>query len=477
MNERGYSIRNTLVIGLLTIFTVIVLLSGWTSYRDARIEANELFDAKLAHSARLLKALISENLIREELPEADRVVELWSPDGVMRGEDEQLITIDGHAYETKLSFQVWRDATHLLLRSANAPVSGMAPLTAGFQTLRIDGRRWRCFTITTDDGHAYQTCEDRAIRAELARDIAIGVAIPALVALPITGLLVWIFVGFGCRMLSRVAQQVQARSPEHLQPVDMRAVPREIAALVQSINALLQRLHLAMDREKRFTADAAHELRTPLAGIKLHAQNLSAARNEDERAASTRGLLTGIERSERLVSQMLELARMDDELPLTRKQRLDLRHVAMREIAQLSQAQPAQALRLSLDAAPGIEILGDEFLLGLLLRNLLDNALRYSAGPVEIRLEQHGSAASLQVQDHGPGIAASARGRVFERFHREMGTQSSGSGLGLSIVQRIAQLHGAAVELSDTAGGGLTVAVRGLGVQPTQRGGHDMQGA
>jgi two-component system sensor histidine kinase QseC len=289
-----------------------------------------------------------------------------------------------------------------------------------------------------------------------------GVVTPALVALPLTGLLIWLFVSMGCRSLQRVATQVRARTPEHLDPVDLSSVPREIAAMVESINLLMERLRRAMDREKRFTADAAHELRTPLAGIKLHTQNLAAARNETERQASTDGLLKGIERSERLVSQMLELARMDDTLPATRRQQLSLPQLAQREIAKLSEAQPAYAARLSLSADIMLSLSGDEFLLGLLLRNLLENALRYSGGAVEVHIYAPNGVVQLEVIDHGAGIAADARQRVFGRFHREMGHAESGSGLGLSIVQRIAELHGASVALDQTPGGGLTVRVSGL---------------
>lgn len=462
--KRGYSIRTTLVLGLVATFSLLVLASGWISYKEARIESNELFDAKLAHSARLLRALSAHGYTQLDSGAQARVpqvVDLWRSATPMQGRGDALITAAGHAYETKLAFQVWSPQGDLLVRSNNAPESPISPLAQGFQTVHYQGSRWRCFTLESPAERWYQTCEDRSIRGELAREIALGVAIPALVAIPLAGLLVWWFVGWACRGLQRVEHEVSLRTPQRLQPLDEQAVPREIAALVTAINSLMAQVHGAIAREQRFTSEAAHEMRTPLAAVKLHAQNLLRAPSTPEAQHSCAHLQAAVERTERLVTQMLELARADPLQAGQFTQRLDLAVCVQRHLVWFLEAHPDAAARVQFEneTVSNAWVQADDTLVGVLLRNLLENALRYSEGMVQVQLRKDAEAVVLSVIDQGPGIPEALRERVFERFFRPSGQAAPGSGLGLTIVKQIALLHDATLRLLHPISGGLQVEV------------------
>jgi len=454
------SIRNRLLGSLLGGTTVVLLVAAFFSYRAGLQEAGEMFDAKLAHSARVLTSLVDEPLSDlAEHPGNPIEVKVWH--GNASGVGEALAFATGHAYETKLAFQVRDAAGRILLRSDSGPRTGIAPLVPGYGDAVFDGERWRTFTLKTPTGRWYQSAEQSAIRNELAEDIAFGTMTPLLIALPILALLVWLVVSWVTRTIQDVSDAVALKDPGRLDPIVLAKVPAEVHGIVQSINGLLRRLQEALLRERRFTADVAHELRTPLAALKVHAFNLRQAPTPEERAQSQGYLDDSIKRMERLVGQMLMLSRLESRERKPQMERIDLSIVANRYCRDYSALASAEGKTLSMSAS-SVSILGEELAIDALVRNLLDNALRYSSTPgaLALRVFRDADSAVLVVEDSGPGITEAARQRVFERFYRELGTGVEGSGLGLSIVAEAVSLHGARMVMDDSPElGGLRVTV------------------
>lgn len=297
------------------------------------------------------------------------------------------------------------------------------------------------------DAHVVQIAERLELREELAQSVASHLLHPLAVALPILALLIWLSVHAGLLPLDALARQVQSRAPDNLAPLAQEDVPREVYPLVQSLNTLFARVHASLEQERRFTADAAHELRTPLAGVKTQAQVALAA---DSPAAQRRALLQvvrGVDRTTHLVEQLLVLARLDPQACLPTAAPVNLSELAAACIAEQAQCAAAKNVDLALAAPDGMVVWGDPTLLSVLLRNLLDNAIRYAppAGEVEVSITRAPEYVVLRVCDNGPGIPENERSRVFDRFYRVLGSGEEGSGLGLSIVQRIADLHHASV--------------------------------
>jgi two-component system sensor histidine kinase QseC len=233
--------------------------------------------------------------------------------------------------------------------------------------------------------------------------------------------------------------------------------------LVENLNRLFERVAELIANERRFTADASHELRTPLAALKIQAQVARAAVNDAERVHALENVIAGCDRATRLVQQLLTLARLDPDEPGTKAETCDLQALARAAVAELAPYALSRKIEIDLAEGAAVETTGHPGLIAILLRNLIDNAIRYSAadGSVHVRAARDNKAAALTITDQGPGLPADERNKVGQRFYRILGTEESGSGLGLSIVKRIAELHGARVSLDDgERGKGLSVTVR-----------------
>lgn len=446
-----------MVIALVTVIGVIGAVVALLGYDAGRIEAGELFDAKLAHSARVLQGLAEDALAHGALREADALV-IGVYEGGGEGIGEALATPAGHAYETKLTFQAWRPDGTLLLRSSNAPAQPLAPRRDGFARVVRDGSHWRTFTLGSADGHWYQVGERDDIRDELAGAIAMDVTLPLLLGLPILAVLAWLIVDSGCRPLRAISAEVSAQAATRLQPIAPERVPTELSGLIAAINGLFARVGEVLSRERRFTADAAHELRTPVAVLRVQLENLEAAGGAPERDRALFALRAGVDRLQHLIEQLLQLARLDPDAGLPTQQRFELAGCVANVVEDLQQALGRADLALECVLPPTAgAVRGDPVLVAVLVRNLVDNALRYTpaGGTVRIAVTDGPGGAVLTVEDSGPGIPAHALERVRERFHRELGSGADGSGLGLSIAQRIAELHGATLDLqrSEALGG------------------------
>lgn len=455
MTPRAYSIRRMLLVSLLGIVSVLMALAAGFSYHAGLQEAGEMFDARLVQSARVLSSLMDEPLGDvADHPGEPIVLRGWH--GQAQGVGEALAFDTGHAYETKLAFQVWKDDRRLLLRSDSAPSVPFAPLRAGYADAVVAGERWRVFTLHSPQGRWFQSAERADIREELAGDIALGTLLPLLLALPLMALLTWLAVRWATRSLVRLSDQIGERDPENMQPLAPLNLPQEVQGLVGALNALLRRLEEALARERRFIADAAHELRTPISALKVHAGNVRMARGETEREDSQRHLDASVERIERLVSQLLSLSRAEHGHSSARMQVLDLDALVAMELDDIAPLTRARQQTVA-TAFGECRVCGDELGLSLLVRSLVENAARYApeGGCLVVSTQDTIGGVLLCVADSGPGIPPAARERVFLRFHRELGSGVEGSGLGLAIADEVVRAHRGRIELatSHTLGG------------------------
>ncbi|WP_334134919.1 sensor histidine kinase N-terminal domain-containing protein [Tepidimonas sp.] len=324
-----------------------------------------------------------------------------------------------------------------------------------------------------------QVAETRGKRSKLATEIIKGVMVPQFIILPLAVLLVWLALAHGIRPLSELERRIRARRPDDLSPIDEEQVPQEVVPLVASINDLLQRLRGLLAQQKRFLADAAHQLKTPLAGLRLQAemaQKLLSADAGEDIERSLRQLATSSARAAHTVNQLLALARAEMTGQSLPRELLDLGALAREVVQDLVPLALDKGIDLGFEAQPdpwpaglpAVRLRGHATLLAELVRNLADNALRYTParGVVTVRVltDPFSGVQVLQVEDSGPGIPAPERERVLAPFYRSLGTQVDGSGLGLAIVLEIAQQHGATLTLEDAQPHAATGQPRGLRV-------------
>lgn len=452
------SIFALLLAGTSAALLAVLGAAAWLSFAGSEEEAQELFDARLATSARVLEALVARQAERATVA-APIVIALPVP---LESADHDRPGPLGHYYETKIAFQV-RDADgRLIARSASAPEAPFAPLAAGFATRALGGEDWRVFTLRANETWV-QVAEKDDVRGELAEKLAFAAAAPLLAGIVLLLVVLGLLIRYGLAPLSALARQVAARTPGSGAPFELARTPAEIAPLIDALNGLLGRVRDALERERRFTADAAHELRTPLAALKVHAQNAARATSAAEREASLARMLQGLERTVALAEQMLAYSRAAAPGDAARHERVDLRALA-REAAEAVQAR-AQERRCTLELALQADaaVTGERQKLLSLVTNLLDNAVRYGpeGGRVRLELRREGGATVLAVSDEGAGVPAALRERVFESYYRMPGASGPGSGLGLAIAREVAEAHGARIGIEDgPEGRGTRVVVR-----------------
>lgn len=445
-----HSIRGRLFV-MLTLVTVLVWCAMAAQfYWQARSEMTRVLDGRLVDVAHVAAALVV-NRVRTEPGAITSTI--TSKGRVLT----RLGGVLAHRYGGSMSVQVWRADGMLLLRSADAPRERLAVGT-GLSVTHVDQRAWRVYSLPRPAYRVVvQVAAPEAVRGALTRDFALRLVAPLLMLLPVLAGLIWWSVSGGLQPLARLSRAVLARSGDYLSPIEMRPIPREVRPVVAALNRLFERVQSAMDRERRFTADAAHELRTPLAGLKAQVESALDATDPEERSEALRRLRTGVDRTSRLVDQLLTLARLDDAGDDGRREQVMLDHLCREVIADLAPGAVERDVDIALEPAETPAIVeGDPVLIEVLIRNLLDNAVRYAddGGQVQVRLMTTGTGVELQVLDNGPGIAQADQAQLFKRFRRGTNIRAPGSGLGLSIVSRVAERHGATVVLEPREGGG-----------------------
>lgn len=445
MMARPYSLQARLLALVLALVAAVWLAAAAVTWFDARHELDELLDGHLAQAAALLVAQQARGV---------------DDDGDV---DAPVL----HRYAPKVMFQVYHEG-RLALRSANAPLSPMLPPAAlpagGFTSVTLDGAQWRVFSaIGAERDIRVVVGEQAASRLSIMWAVLRGALWPMLAALPLLALALWWAVARGMAPLHRLGRSIAQRAPEATTPLGIEGISLEMAPMVDALNRLFERIAALLESERRFTADAAHEMRTPIAAIRAQAQVARGATDDVQRLHALDATIAGCDRASRVVEQLLTLARLEggavpDMAPT------DLSALAQQLMSDMAARAMGQGQVLELDAEPGCMVAGNATLLSLMLRNLLDNAVRYGPPGCRIRLtlRQREGKTELLLEDSGPGLDEDQLRRLGERFFRAGSSDASGSGLGWSIVRRIAAVHGLKVEAGRSAQlGGLLVRLHG----------------
>ena len=450
-----HSLRGRLLWYLLAAITIAALAQASIAYRTALHDADQIFDYHMQQMALSLRSgtplsnTEAQQRIAAQAAEGgaqaaggeggnssdDMVVQMWSPDGV----------------------QVFHSVSR-----AKLPQRAVL----GFSNVKSNGTTYRVFSIQTAN-QTVQVAQDLAVRRNMAGNLALRTLGPIAVMMPILMLVVWWVVSGSLEPVARVRSQVASRQADDLSPVSDNGLPDEVRPLVQELNLLFGRVKTAFDAQQTFVADAAHELRTPLAALRLQAQSLDRAESLEARKLAVSRLTAGIDRATRLVEQLLVLARQEATAAGGAATRpVDMSELARRTVADLAGVAAAKGVDVGVQQADAAQVEGQPDALQILLRNLVDNAIKYTpsggTADISVRTEMVDGAAqvTVTVEDSGPGIPAEERERVFDRFYRVAGSEAAGSGLGLAIIKAIAERHGASLALSQSARlGGLAATV------------------
>jgi two-component system sensor histidine kinase QseC len=434
------SIRIRLFAILIATTGAVWLFAAAWIYASTQAEVERVLDARLMEAARMVSSLITDHQIDPSAAANAATADTPPPP----------FKEAGGGYSRQLSCQIWSLQGSLVSRSESAPATSLASHTDGFEETEIEGERWRVYAVVNPTlGVRVLVGDSLEIRDRLIGDVIKGLLLPGIVILPVLAALIWLSVGRGLAPLTRIAEGLAGRSASELHPVDAGSVPREVRPVIRALNSLFGRVAEARDRERSFTAYAAHELKTPLAGLKTQAQ--VALRTDEpsvQRDALSR-ISTSVDRTNRMVRQLIDLAAVDASQDVTSDEEVDIA-VLVGEVAwelenQLAANDVHVAMELSDQAQPPTVIRGDRILVRLVLRNLLENAIQHSpkAGEVRCRVLARTNEVCVEILDQGPGIKQEDEKRVTERFFRGSKAHGHGSGLGLSIVQMaLARLGG-----------------------------------
>ncbi len=445
------SIRLFLTLTIISIITLVNFLSSVRGYRQSMEEAEILFNEQLLEYALLISATL--------------------PAGNSSGEK----TVPPHfnfnpqmdnspEFQSTLVIQVIDGEGNLTFNFNTEAIAAVATLEPGYRDVNFDGYRWHTLTYRdTVNQRWIITAQRYDIRYTLAEQVVLQSVLPIVLSIPLAGFIVWLLIGMGLKPVTRLARELQRKEATDLSPVSLEASPRELAPLQKSTNELLARLKASFEREKRFAADAAHELRTPISVLKVQVHNL--LEESQNPPASVQQLKVGIDRMGHLVEQILDLNKTSPDLYMAQFEKLDLYDLC-REVVSDSYEQfmnKNQTLELLGDRAL---IQGDRFAVSTLLKNLLSNASKYTQadGRISVKVSSETDGVLLKVSDNGPGIPEQEQERALERFYRSgqdrHASDQPGCGLGLAIVKHIVDLHRASMTLSSPdSGPGLCVTV------------------
>ena len=464
------SLKGTLRWLIIIVIAVVLIPLALIGYRRTLQEVNELADGRLAQAARTVDTLLDIGRNNTAQPDhqgrrLDSATSSTSPAIVaVMGKH---CDVEGDSCEPEVGFQVVDASGHLRMQTANL-VDLPPPLlrSKGFQDIRVGDKQWRTYAMTSSaGGELIRVAERHDSRAEITQVLRIDHGLSLLFALPLLAVLVGWALQRGLRPLDALAKTLTTRSPGSRSPIQLEPAPTELQPVLVALNQLLHRSEDTLERERRFSADMAHELRTPLSGIAIHLQNAEMANDALDSAESIAKARLGVADMARRIDQLLALAKIEAGAASEETEAWDLALIATEVIeglAPLIHKQDAElSLRCDVDAHR-FTVRGYEAALSAMMRNLIENALRHipPGGVVEVALTGDTTHVYLDITDNGPGIPEHRREAVFARFHREPGARSDGLGLGLSIVQRAADLHGASIALLDTPSGqGLRVRV------------------
>ncbi|MEF2492391.1 sensor histidine kinase [Vibrio mimicus] len=441
-----------------------MLISLYFSYTNAKHEVAEVYDARLGQSAKLL--LMATSVSGKALAAQDqrKHFDQWM-ENIQRlsKANDDVATLFGHPYEQYFLFQFYRDGKLLFSSDAHLPPLSSDKEAMGFFDINLNGERWRYFQLSQPEGYNDEyvlVAEKQSIRDEAVNEIASSTALPQLILIFCLIVVLIVLIERSFQPIQSLQSAIAIRSVHKLDRIYVEEPTVELSPLVETLNQLLSELEQAWEREKRFTRMAAHELKTPLTVLRLNAENALRSTNPEQLKHDLDRILKGIERTDRLIHQLLMLAKVESTQTLA-KQPVDLAHVIKQVIADLAPIAFKQDQQLSF-SGESPRLWGDELLLGILFKNLLDNAIRYSghASQIEVQLSYHDDEIEVQVSDTGVPIDNLTREKMFENFYRANSQKGDGAGLGMSICRDIAALHGGQVMLLPRTNDRNTLVVR-----------------
>ncbi|EAW31778.1 sensor histidine kinase [marine gamma proteobacterium HTCC2143] len=415
------SIRVFLVIVLLSIICLVNFLAALHGYRSSMAAAEIILDEQITDSANLLAGILANDIV-----------------------------IPKDVFPDSVYYQHWQGGI-LQHKSANAPDTLLSSIEPGFHQANFEGVRWKTLVHPLANKDSQIIIAHRAdTYSNLSEKIVLKSIFPIIWVLPFLGVLIWLVVYFGLHPLHRLASVLRRKKSEDLKSIENSGYPGELTEVVISINNLLERLDGAFDRERRFSADAAHELRTPLAALKVGLHNL--IEESGPKSDNLQELEKGVDRMGHSIEQILAFHRLSPDRFLASPEVVDIKKIAQQTIVDLYSACERKNLNIAIEGTT-VLVEGDRFALATLLKNLVDNAIKYTPvnGTIVIAIAAMGSVATIAVEDSGSGIKEADLQRVFDRFYRvgsaTLQADIVGSGLGLSIVDHIVQLHRGSIEM------------------------------
>ncbi len=433
---------------ILPTLMATILIVGALAYRSATREIENIYDAELINDANTLWILLRGHLHREDFKAPVEV-----PDIDFSMGNQLALNQDADDYADAHAFRSWKGKA-LAMVSSNAFPEGVPPFPVGFADYVQTSEKWRVYSLPiADTDIVIEVAEKIALRKSLVGKILLDIALPLLVLVPAIALLTWLVINNGLSHIRGLVRQIRSRTPDDLSVLAIDNMPSDLLPLVRSLNQFMQKLDTSLTLERRFADLAAHQLRTPQAGIKLLLQMLDNATDEDERRQLMKDLVASNERAMHLIAQLLHLARVSHQ-PL-RLEAINLHEVAASSLADVGAILSDRGFEVELLGEEEAYINADRLLLRLLIDNLVDNALKYSPDGGEIRVEILPSDADwrLVIDDRGPGIPEDQREAVFLKFHRISSTDRDGAGLGLAIVAEIAKRLNIQISLATPAWG------------------------
>ncbi|KPF64183.1 hypothetical protein IP69_18485 [Bosea sp. AAP35] len=429
------SLKTRIFMILVATTSVIWLAATTWIYLGTKAELERVLDTRLQEAARMVASLV-----RDDEGTAQAAIGAIPPAAASTG---------GAAYERQLSCQIWSLGGRLVAASSAAPSTRLSGHGAGFSDSTIEGELWRVYAIEDAVKGVRVLVGDRlGLRDRLVQDLVLGLVAPTLLMLPLFAGLIWLAVGRGLAPLRQVAADLQARPADDLGPVQPEVVD-EIRPVTDALNGLFSRLDTARAQERAFTAFAAHELRTPLAGIRTQAQIAQAAETPEMRSSALEKIIRGVDRTARLVSQLLALARL--EAAVAKRERMPMAVGPL--LAEIDRDRQWANVRVDIDPAlDTLVLVGDADHLRFALRNLHENACEHSPPGGLVSWRRVG-ACEVTVEDAGPGIPPDELALVTQRFYRGRASRSAGSGLGLAIVEAALGRLDATVSLTPSPSG------------------------
>ena len=437
-----------------TILVTIAVI-GLFAYRSAKREINYVYDAQLINDASVLWALVED-----EFHEAgsDETKKLPSID--LDFNNQHAASKEADEYASARMFRIWVSGKIMMFSDTALPET-ISQQSVGFSEVEYNHETWRIYTqAVPNSAVTIEVGEKRALRNKLVANILLQLSFSLLILVPAVGLLIWLGIKSGLGTIRTLVREIRSRSPDDLSSIPVEDLPRDLSPLGKSINQLLAKLEHSLTAERRFSDHAAHQLRTPLAGLKLQLQMLAKEDDERERMALIGDLTRSTNRATHLVEQLLRAARVSHQ-PVNMKA-LPLYQIAASVIAEMAKVAAEKQLDISLEGQEEANVRADELLMKLMIGNLLDNAIKYTpiSGKIRISLLPRDGMWCLTISDTGPGISESEREAVFHRFYRAANPVTDGAGLGLAIVGEIIDRLSATIALKTPENGqGLRVEV------------------